>query len=160
MAPLSASAVSELLVSHHQLSKEWAGVEALLHRMAPVWVEMRTPVRRAGNGARRSTYYGFRLASRALNGCRPTYQSTASNSNLLAITTRDSLGKVYLLVTNSAAKTSYTVDANLSALLTSGTGTMWQYDQSHPDVVVGSPVLSNGHVTFTIPGNAAILIRF
>ena len=42
MAPLSASAVSELLASHHQLSKDWAEVEALLHRLAPVWVEMRT----------------------------------------------------------------------------------------------------------------------
>jgi len=112
------------------------------------------------NGARRSTFYGFRLASRALNGCRPTYQSTTSNSNLLAITTKDSLGSVYLLVTNSAAKTSYTVDANLSALLTSGTGTMSQYDNSHLDVVVGNPVLSNGHVIFTIPGTAAVLIKF
>jgi hypothetical protein len=112
------------------------------------------------NGARRSTFYGFRLASRALNGCRPTYQSTASTSNLLAITTTDSLGSVYLLVTNSANKTSYTVDANLSALRTSGTGAMWQYDQSHADVVVGNPVLANGHVTFTVPGAAAVLIKF
>jgi len=112
------------------------------------------------NGVRRSSFYGFRLASRALNGCRPTYQSTTSNSNLLAITTKDLSGSVYLLVTNSSIKRSYTVDANLSALLTSGTGTMWQYDQSHADVVVGSPTLSNGHVSFAIPGTAAVLVRF
>jgi hypothetical protein len=52
------------------------------------------------------------------------------------------------------------VDANLSALLTSGTGTMWQYDATHLDVIVGNPVLNNGHVTFTIPGTSAILIRY
>jgi len=111
------------------------------------------------NGARRSTFYGFRLASRALGSCRPTYQTTASNSNLLAITTADSSG-VYLLVTNSSNKTSYTVDANLSALRSSGAGTIWQYDASHLDVVAGNPALTNGHVSFTIPGTAAVLVKF
>jgi hypothetical protein len=110
--------------------------------------------------AKRATFYAFRLASRGLLGCKPTYQSTASNSNLLAITTRDASGKVYLLVTNSASHTSYTVDANLSALLTSGSGTLYQFDATHLDVVNGNPILSNGHVTFTIPGTAAILISF
>jgi hypothetical protein len=42
MAPLSASAVSELLASHHQPSKDRTEVEVLIHRLAPVWVEMRT----------------------------------------------------------------------------------------------------------------------
>ena len=42
MAPLSASAVSELLASHHQLSKDSAEVEALLHRLAPAWAEIRS----------------------------------------------------------------------------------------------------------------------
>jgi hypothetical protein len=79
---------------------------------------------------------------------------------LLAITTRDASGNTYLLVTNNAANTSYTVDANLSALLTSGTGTMWQYDATHLDAIVGNPVLNNGHVTFTIPGTSAILIKY
>jgi hypothetical protein len=112
------------------------------------------------NGARQASFYAFRLANRALNGCKATYQSTASNGNLLAITTKDAAGQVYLLVTNSARKIAYTVDANLSALLTSGTGTMWQFDSAHLDVATGSPVLTNGHVTFTIPGTTAVLIRF
>src|SRR4030095_6753263 len=111
------------------------------------------------NGAKRISFYALRIGTRALNGCKTTYQSTASNSNLLAITTRDISGNIYLLVTNSS-KTSYTVDANLSALITSGTGTMWQYDDTHLDVIVGSPVLNNGHVSFTIPGTSAILIRY
>ena len=111
-------------------------------------------------GTRLASFFALRMGARALNGCKATYQSTATNSNLLAITTKDAAGKVYLLVTNSAANTSYTVNADLSALLSSGTGTLYQFDATHNDVVNGSPVLSNGHVTFTIPGTAAILIQF
>jgi hypothetical protein len=33
-------------------------------------------------------------------------------------------------------------------------------DATHHDVIVGHPVLSDGHITFTIPGTAAILITF
>lgn len=52
------------------------------------------------------------------------------------------------------------MDANLSALLSSGTGTLYQVDSTHNDVVNGSPVLSNVHVTFTIPGTSAILFKY
>ena len=35
---------------------------------------------------------------------------------------------------------------------------MRQFDATHNDVIVSQPTLSNGHVTFTIPAMAAILI--
>jgi hypothetical protein len=113
-----------------------------------------------GNGNRRASFYGLRMAVRALLGARPTYSSTTSNSNLMAVTSRDATGSTYLLVTNSAASTTYPVDADLSALLSTGTGTMWQVDSTHMDVVVASPVLSNGHVSFSVPGGAAVLLKF
>jgi hypothetical protein len=112
------------------------------------------------NQTKRAGYYGMRLAIRGLQGCKTTYQTTSSNTNLVAITTKDALGKIYLLVANNAPSASYTVDANLSALITSGAGTMWQFSSGNMDVVVGSPALNNGHVTFTLPGTAAILIKF
>jgi hypothetical protein len=111
-------------------------------------------------GTRLASFYAFRMGIRALNGCKVTYQSTTSDSHVLAITTKDAQGTVSLLVTNSAAQKPYTVDADVSALVTSGTGTMWQFDATHHDVIVGHPTLSNGHITFTIPGTAAILITF
>jgi hypothetical protein len=114
----------------------------------------------AADGTRTSGYYAMRLGIRGLRGARPTYQSITSNSNLQAITTKDSAGHVYLLVTNSSVKTAYTVNADLSALISSGTGTMWQFDSTHMDVVVGSPAISNGHVTFTVPGTSAVLLQF
>jgi hypothetical protein len=76
------------------------------------------------------------------------------------ITAKDAEGTMYLLVTNSSRETSYNVHADLSALITSVTGTMWQFDATHNDVIVGHPTLSNGHVTFTIPSMAAVLITF
>jgi hypothetical protein len=113
-----------------------------------------------GSGTRRLSFYALRMGTRALSGCRPTHQTTATNGDLLAITTRDALGHVYLLVTNAARRTTYTVDADLSALVTAGTGTMWQVSATQADQVVGAPTLTNGHVTFTLPGTAAVLLRF
>ena len=77
----------------------------------------------------------------------------------MAITTRDSSGHVYLLVTNSS-RGSISTNADLSALISSGTGTMWQFDSSHMDVIIGNPVLNNGHVVFTVPGTGAVLLQF
>jgi hypothetical protein len=114
----------------------------------------------AADGTRTSSFYALQMATRALIGCRPTYQSTTSSSNLLAITTKDAAGHYYLLVLNLSSNTSYSVNADLSKLLTTGTGTEWQYDATHNDTVVGSPALSGGHVTVTIPGSAAVLLQF
>jgi hypothetical protein len=115
-------------------------------------------------GTRLASFYALRMGMRALNGtrhgCKTTYQSTTSQGNLLAITTTEAGGPPSLLVTNSAKNTAYTVDANLSALLTSGTGTAWQFDATHHDILVGQRPLRNGHVTFTVPAMAAILITF
>ena len=111
------------------------------------------------NGVRRADYYAMRMGIRALQGCRPTYQSITSNRNVVAITTTDSENNVYLLVTNQDSTVSYKIDANLSSLISKGTDTMWQFDAGHLDTVVGSPLLRNGHESFTVPTDGAILIK-
>jgi hypothetical protein len=75
-------------------------------------------------GTRLASFYAVRMGIRALNRCKTTFQSTTSDSHVLAITTKDAEGTMYLLVTNSSRETSYHVDADLSALITSGIGTM------------------------------------
>src|SRR5437764_1314682 len=82
---------------------------------------------------------------------------TTKKRNVVAITTTDSENNVYLIVTNQDSTVSYKIDANLSSLISNGTGTMWQFDAGHKDTVVGSPLLKNGHETFTIPTDGAIL---
>jgi hypothetical protein len=111
-------------------------------------------------GSRRASFYALRMGTRALNRCKASYQTTTGDGHVLAITTKDAEGKMYLLVTNSSEDTPYAVKADLSALISSGTGTMWQFDATHNDVIVDHPTLSNGHVAFTIPATAAIMIRF
>ena len=44
--------------------------------------------------------------------------------------------------------------------ITSGTGTQWEFSSAHSDTVVGSPTLSAGKVTFTVPANATELLKF
>ncbi len=109
------------------------------------------------------TYYAMRLAIRALQGARPTFESTCSDGNLLAITTRDKgkgcQGNTYLLV-NNIGETAVPVEADLSQLIQSGTGTMWQFDAAHNDITVGKPKLVSGHVSFTVPDTGTVLLKF
>ena len=109
---------------------------------------------------RRIDYYAMQMGIRALQGCRPTYQSIANTKDVQAITTIDANKSIYLLVTNANPSTAYTVQANLSALRAQASGIMWQYDATHLDTVVGNPPLHNGRVTFTVPASGAILLKF
>jgi hypothetical protein len=112
-------------------------------------------------GTRTTSYYAFRLGIRALQGCRPTYQSTTNNSHLMAITTKGHDGSIYLLITNQDNIHEYNIDANLSRLLmTSNNIAMWLYDSHHMDEAMSAMALNSGHVNFTIPANAAILFKF
>jgi hypothetical protein len=103
-------------------------------------------------------YYGMRNAIRALQGCKTTYQSTTSNTKLLAITTQDGSGNIYLLVSNNAPS-AYQVDANLSALITSGVGTIYEFSSTRNDEVAGTVTLSNGHAVFNVP-NGSVVVQF
>ncbi|HEX3643529.1 MAG TPA: hypothetical protein VHV10_19760, partial [Ktedonobacteraceae bacterium] len=111
-------------------------------------------------GTRRADYYAVRLAIRALQGCRPTYQSTTSDPNLLAMTTRDAKGGVSFLVTNQDRQKNYRVTVDLSALISGEKGTIWQFDTQYYDQVVGSAVANKGRVTLTLPANGALLVKF
>jgi hypothetical protein len=111
-------------------------------------------------GNRRAAYYAMHMGIRALQGCRPTYQSIVNQSKLQAITTIDADQHIYLLVTNQDSKNWYDVNTDLSALRRIASGIMWQFDEVHMDTSAGNPQLNNGHVTFTIPANGAMLLKF
>jgi len=111
-------------------------------------------------GGRRVDYYAMRLGIRALQGCRPTYQSITGNKDLLSITTTDAQKNVYLLVSNQSSKSPYTIHVNLSALLSRASGIMWQFDSAHKDTIVGNPTLTNGMTSLSIPASGAVLVKF
>jgi hypothetical protein len=104
-------------------------------------------------------YYAMRIASRALAGGRPEYPVTSSISNVVSVVTKESAGHYYLIADNSGSP-GVTVTADLSALITSGTGTHWEFSSANNDVVVRTPTLTNGKVTFSIPATSTELLTF
>ena len=111
-------------------------------------------------GNKRTVYYALRLAVRSLQGGKSTYQSTTSNSDLTAITTKDSTGTINLLVTNINANTSYAVNTDISALFAgAGSSMIERYDAKNKDSQTSGPLVHNGHMQFAIPASAAVLIR-
>jgi len=109
--------------------------------------------------APRSDYYAMRLAIRGLQGARVTFQTTCSSPSLLAITTKDASGHYWVLIANTSSSAT-TASLDISALLATGQATMWQFDSSHNDVVVGSPTLVGGMLTLNLSANAAYLLEF
>ncbi|MHC4479977.1 MAG: glycosyl hydrolase [Planctomycetota bacterium] len=105
-------------------------------------------------------YYAMRLATRALQGAKPTFRTSASVEDLLAITTRDPDGKVNLILVNQSRNAAYRVTADLSELMGSGTGTLWQFSADVRDEVVGQVALAEGLSTFDVPAAAAVLVRY
>ncbi|MHC4592901.1 MAG: right-handed parallel beta-helix repeat-containing protein, partial [Planctomycetota bacterium] len=112
------------------------------------------------DGTRADTYYAMRLAIRALQGGRPTYETTDDKADLLAITTTDPDGTVNLLVVNNSLSTSYSVSADVSGLLASGTGTLRQFSSGVLDEVVGSTVITAGLSTFDMPASSVVLVQY
>jgi hypothetical protein len=45
-------------------------------------------------------------------------------------------------------------------LKTTGEGQEWLYDATHNDVLVGTPVLTGGHVTVLLPATSTVLLKF
>lgn len=111
-------------------------------------------------GTHKLDYYAVRMGIRALQGCRPTYQSLSSDPDLLAITTRDNSGNTYFLVTNQNRQKNNLAHINLSALMAQGNGTLWQFDAHHLDQVVGTAALKQGQLDLTVPAQGALLVKF
>ena len=107
----------------------------------------------------RSGYYAMRLAIRGLQGGRPTYQSASSNNDITAITTKNATGHYWVLLVNTS-NTAISVTLNLSALLTTGAGTMWEFDGIHYDAEVGNAAVSDGKLKLRLNGEAAYLLEF
>jgi len=111
-------------------------------------------------GNKRTVYYALRLAVRSLQGAKPTYQSSTSTSDLTAIATKDGTGTINLLFTNTNGNNSYAVNIDISALFSSsGSSTIERYDADNKDSQAPGPSVNNGHLQFTIPASAAVLIR-
>jgi hypothetical protein len=124
------------------------------------WGKPGLPVGLLGPSAtRRAGYYALRMGIRALQGGKTTFLPITNSSDLMAVATLDTSNNVYLLVVNDRAK-SYTVNADISALVKAGNGTVREFSSRKMDEVAGSLTLKGGNASFAVPGNSAILIKF
>ncbi|MHC5033884.1 MAG: hypothetical protein ACYTFZ_02455 [Planctomycetota bacterium] len=114
-----------------------------------------------GDGTRTPSYYAMRLACRALQGGRPTFETTCESEDLLAITTKDADGGVNLLMANSSPWTAYQVTADLSSLLSGGRGSVRQANAEVYDEVIGQVELTDdGACRVEVPAQSAVLLQF
>ncbi|MEG4346438.1 hypothetical protein QUB70_24630 [Microcoleus sp. A003_D6] len=111
------------------------------------------------SGQRRAGYYALRMGIRALQGGKATFFPITNSSDLMAVATLDASNNVYLLAVNDKA-TSYRVNADISALIEVGNGTVREFSSRTMDEVVGSLTLKGGNASFAVAGNSAILIKF
>jgi hypothetical protein len=110
-------------------------------------------------GKRRAGYYALRMGIRALQGGKSTFFPIANSPNLMVVATKDASNNVALLAVNSQPN-SYIVNADISALIKAGSGTVREFSSRAMDEVVGKLTLNGGNATFAVAGNSAILVKF
>jgi hypothetical protein len=113
-----------------------------------------------GDGTRHATYYAFRLAIRALQGAKPTFRATTGADDLMAIATKEADGRVNLLVLNWNELVSYHITADLSGLLSDGTGEIRHFSATVRDEAVGKTDLTDGASEFGIPPYSVVLVTY
>lgn len=94
-----------------------------------------------------------------MQGGKNTFFAITNSSDLMAVATVDASKNVYLLVVNDRS-TSYTVNADISALIKTGNGTVREFSSKKMDEVVTRLRLKGGNASFARAGNSAILIKF
>ncbi len=114
--------------------------------------------RRTSPYPKEKMYYGLRTAIRALKGAKPVYEATVSNTNLAALTTRNTNGTYNVMVTNTSSSTAYTVEINLSGLASDiSQTTLYRFDHTNNDTRFRGPLLSStGRATLVVPPNGTI----
>ncbi|MBE9076940.1 hypothetical protein IQ241_06460 [Romeria aff. gracilis LEGE 07310] len=111
-------------------------------------------------GEHRFSYYAFRMGIRALQGGQTVLSTEFSqNDDLTAIATKSTPETIYLLVVNEGSLT-YDLTANISTLLTEGTGTVWQLSDQIADETISSQPFQAGRLPISVPTQSAILVEF
>lgn len=84
-----------------------------------------------------------------MQGGKASFFPITNSSDLMAVATLDCRNNFYLLAVNYRAK-SYTVNADISALIKTGNGTVGELSLKAMDEVVGSLTLKGGNPTFAV----------
>lgn len=107
------------------------------------------------DGTRVEGYYAMRIAIRALQDAKTLYNVTTSDTGRSYVASKDA-NNLYLLALNQGNQ-GQTINANVSAHLSSGTVTLYEYSAINKDAVVATPALSAGTFSFNLPKASAVL---
>jgi len=112
------------------------------------------------DGTKQETFYALKTMVPALQNAKPVYSVTGSiPSSVKVFASKDATGFYVLVVNRGTGSVTQTVTANVSAHRSSGTGTLTEYSAANKAVVVSSPAVSGGSVTFTSPANSIVVLR-
>ncbi len=64
------------------------------------------------------------------------------------------------MVTNHDSQKNYSVNVDLSLLISREKSTIWQFDAHYRDQVVGNAVANKGKMPLTVPADGALLVKF
>jgi len=102
------------------------------------------------------TYYAFRLIIRGLQDGRPMYGQVEDYANQV-VNAKASDGTLYVILQAGNKAADITLD--VSAHVSSGTATFYEYSANYKDEVIGTANLNNGIVNFTVPKSSFFLVE-
>jgi len=108
-------------------------------------------------GAKSETYWAFKTLIAGIQNGKASFSITGNGTSLKILGTEDATG-FYVVVLNRST-TGYTITANISAHRTTGAGTLTEYSTANKAVVVASPVVSGGVVTFNAPATSLVVLK-
>ncbi|MGE5528004.1 MAG: hypothetical protein ACM3X6_02545, partial [Patescibacteria group bacterium] len=101
------------------------------------------------------TYYAFRTIIRGLQGGRPMY-GQIENYGSQVVNTKAPDGTLYVLF--QGGKTATTISLDVSAHVSSGTATFYEYSANHKDEIIGTAGFTGGILNFTVAKNSFTLV--
>lgn len=107
-------------------------------------------------GHRRLSYYALRMGTRALQGGRPVLLTGISDDAVMAIATQDDQNQINLLLVNDQPQ-AHTLAVDLSALVSDGTGTLWEFSETVQDEAIAPLVVTQGELQLTLPAYSSQL---
>jgi hypothetical protein len=108
------------------------------------------------DGTKTETFYAMATLTRALSDGKASYEIVGGASSVYVLGLKDTDG--FYISINNRSGTDYDVTAEVSAHVSSGTAQVFEYSATNKNVLVATPAVSNGQVTFTSPSDSIVSV--
>lgn len=112
------------------------------------------------DGTKQETFYALKTAMPAIQGAKPQYQISGTlPSTLKVLSSKDATGFYLLVINRGTGSANQSITADVSAHRSSGTASVTEYSTANKAVVVATPSVTAGSVSFTSPANSVVVVR-